>query len=1099
MKIAWRRSLLVLLLSFVVIAPILYAQLGTATLSGTVVDPSGAVIPGAKVTLQSLTENARRDTVTDSAGFYRIPAILPGTYRLTVSASGFASQTFNNISLTSGQGSTLNVTLAVQTAVARVNVKAAPPLLETTTATVGSTVSANQFTALPMLGRNFTSLIQILPGVVPTPPPDSINTSVGGVSLDPSVFGQRQRSNDFTLDGLPNDEVVHNGVPMFPPPEAIAEMKVQSGSDTGAQGYAAGASINVVTKSGTNAYHGDLWEYVRNNAFNARSFFQTKTPRLDWNQFGFTGGGPLQIPHLVSKSKNWYIFGYYEGVRIPSTSQFLSFYPTQAELNGDFSADNTPIYNPYTTTVNAAGSPVSRQPFPGNIIPAGATTACAPQPSCINSAALAIAKAFYPLPNLAPGVVPGKNFLGYSRSTNNANQYSVRADHQFGQRDSFFARFSESWDSTTSVNEPPAPQFPQINQYHMDNYVISDTHTFSPTMVLTGRFGEQRFNWQVFTGGPDVAKAVGTLAAFPPFHGDDVIIPITIPGYPGIGQGVQIYGPQALFTWSADAQKLTGKHSIGFGGNIWKQGFTTDNLSGTYEIYSTQPTASATGGGGNALASYLLGLPSSAGREIGVSEANSHSHAFALYLQDSYKAARKLTINAGLRWDLPYPFVNENGDSFFLFENGKYYWDKTNPQTGQAANIRLGGVNPDYHDFAPRFGLAYEVTPDTVVRASYGIFFDTFDNFAQTDQGNRGNWPFAFPQAVADLNTTVPQSFLLNPFPGVPSRATTPTGFIQNVNVEPSSTRSPYVNEWSFSLQRAFGSHTTAELDYFGSLGVKLSGQIVDNVAVTPGTNPYQNRQVYPQFAPYVLNGYDELSSWYDGFVAQTTVRAMHNLTLVANYTWSKAMDIEDSLANAHIYGMPFENPTRYNLGLNKGPAGFDMTNVINVSYIYNLPVKTRSRLANAVAGGWSTSGEIHFDSGPPYYVLLPSDNENIGTGNRDVEFPNLVSNPNTGFTQSLKEWFNTAAYVEPPFGTRGYAGRHALYADPESEWDMAIYKEWHFTEDKYLEFRAEFFNFLNSHTFDPAGVLMGTPQFGTISAVRQGGRQMQFALKVHF
>src|SRR5579875_2051416 len=266
MKIAWRRSLLVLLLSFVVIAPILYAQLGTATLSGTVVDPSGAVIPGAKVTLQSLTENARRDTVTDSAGFYRIPAILPGTYRLTVSASGFASQTFNNISLTSGQGSTLNVTLAVQTAVASVNVKAAPPLLETTTATVGSTVSANQFTALPMLGRNFTSLIQILPGVVPTPPPDSINTSVGGVRLDPSVVGQRQRSNDFNLDGLPNDEVIFNGVPMFPPPEAIAEMKVQSGSDTGAQGYAAGASINVVTKSGTNAYHGDLWEYVRNNA-----------------------------------------------------------------------------------------------------------------------------------------------------------------------------------------------------------------------------------------------------------------------------------------------------------------------------------------------------------------------------------------------------------------------------------------------------------------------------------------------------------------------------------------------------------------------------------------------------------------------------------------------------------------------------------------------------------------------------------------------------------------------------------------------------------------------------------------------------------------
>jgi hypothetical protein len=1091
-------ALLLLGLVSVFYARPLRAQLGTANLSGTVLDASGGGVPGAKLTLQSTAENAHRETSADAAGRYQIPAILPGTYQLVVTAAGFQTTTIDNIALESGQGSTLDVSMQLGKSVTEVTVTQAATLLETTTATVGSEITEKQFTELPMLGRNFTSLILILPGVAPVPPPDSINTSVGGISVNPSVMGQRQRSNSFVFDGLPNAEVIFNGVPMYPPPEAIAEMKVESGMDTGAQGWASGASINLVSKAGTNQYHGDLWEYVRNDSLNARSYFDAMVPAIRWNQFGVAVGGPVQIPHLVSKERNWYVFGYYEGLRIPNHSSFYAFVPTAAELGGDFSALGTPIYNPYTTAVAPNGSVASRQQFPGNIIPTGTTTACAPNPTCIDPAAVTLTKAFLPVANLAPGVVPGENFVGTSQTRDSPNQYSIRVDHQFGSKDNFFSRFSESREIIDSLDLPPWPAIPNEDKRHMDNLGFSETHSFSPTSTVTGRFGWQRFNWNVLTGGPDVAKEIGTLDVFPAFHGMDVIPGQSIPGYSGMGQGVQIYGPENLYTITVDAQKIKGAHTLLFGGTFWKQNFITDNYNGS-ESYSVTPTAAADGTGGDPYASFLLGLPSTASREFGSTEAYDYGHAFGLYMQDSFRATRKLTVNYGLRWEFAEPFVNKAGSGLFTYETGQYYWDMKNPITGQPANIRRGVISPDYHGFGPRLGIAYQLPGKTVVRASYAIFFDTFGNgYAQTQQGDRGDWPFAFPQTAADLNTAVPSAPLVQPFPS-PTPPTPPSGFEENLNAWPSSSRVPYVNQWSFSLQHEFSASTTGELSYFGSLGVKNSGQIVDNVALTPGTDPYQNRQRYPSVPPNVLNGYNEFCSWYDGLVAKVTMRASRNLTLMANYTWSKTMDMEDSFVNGGLYGTPFSDPTRFTLGLNKGPAGFDVTNIINVSYVYNVPIKTQSKLANAVVGGWSTSGNIHFDSGVPYFIVLTSDNENIGFVGRNVEFPNLVADPNSGFTRSLNEWFNTSAYVIPPFGTRGYAGRHALYSDPESNWDAAVYKKWFFKETRDVEFRGEFFNLPNSHTFDPAGALEGEPQFGTISAVRQMGRQIQFALKVHF
>jgi carboxypeptidase family protein/TonB-dependent receptor-like protein len=1068
----------------------LVAQEGMATLSGVVSDSSGAAVPGAQVVLESTVEHASRQTITDATGRYVIPALNPGAYQLVVRAGGFETQNLTNIILSSGQGTTLNVTVTPAKTVTEVNVKEAPPLLETTTSTVGGEVTAQQFTELPTLGRNFTSLIGILPGVTMLPAPDTHNMSVAGTGLNPSVYGQRQRSNEYTIDGVPNLDVLYNGLPMYPPPEAIAEMKVQAGMDSGAYGFASGANINIVTKSGTNKYHGDAWEFLRNNALNARSFFIPNVGVFRWNQFGGTFGGPLVIPHLLSKERAWYFFGYYEGIRIHSASNYLALVPTAAELGGDFSGD-PPIYNPYTSVAASDGSLVSRQLFGGNQIPS----------NLINQPALTIAKLAYPLPNLPPGLIPGVNFLNTTPNINTSNQWSVRIDHEFGRSDNFFARISEESNPTRSVG---LPNLPSVSTSPSTNIAVNDTHVFSPTFLITGVFGMQRVNPRYYVGGPDIAKAAGTLAAFPPFEGThDAIPPMCIAGYPSLCQCICFCGPGYAYTYEGGAVKTKGRHTISFGGSIKRNRVFGDCLTGTFECFACSQTALVPGSG-DGLASFLLGLPEAAGRAVGHTAGDMSGNTYSYYLQDTFRVSPKLTLNLGLRWDYASPMHNSFGSATFEWQTGKYYWDLKNPITGAPPNIRRGLIPPDYRGYQPRLGVAYQINPKTVVRAASGVFSETFGvNYAQSALGGRGNWPYTFTQTLGNLNLTLPVAFLQNPFPGPPIPSPMPLGVIQGVNTYAPTSRTGYVEEWSFTVQRQIAPSLMAEAAYFGSHGVKLDGHIVDNTAIVPGTDPYQNRQRWPNFPPYTENEYNEFSSRYDGLSLKLQKRASKNLTFLIDYTWSKTLDNVDSLVSADNLAHRANTrvlPTRFNGNAFWGPAGFDVRNLFNASYSYEIPAKSKDKWTNAAIAHWSLSGIVSADGGVPYVVYLPHDNENIGTsGHRTTEFPNLVGDPNSITQRTVNMWFNTAAYQIPAFGTRGNAGKHALYSEPEVNWDSAIFKRWPFGETRDVEFRGEFFNFLNGHTFDPPGAAIGTPQFGKISATRQNGRQVQLALKVHF
>jgi len=1085
----------ILVITFPFLCQLVLGQVGTATLSGTISDPSGAVIPGAQLSLKSTSQQFSRQAVSDSRGEYNIPAIPPGNYQLTVGAKGFTEATRTDVSLDSGQSSTLNVTMTVAGSSQQVLVSEAPPLLQTTTATVGTVIQTEQIHELPLLGRNFTSLLLTAPGVStnPTPRGGPLSPTTGAnsaitnpfIGTNPSINGQRWRDNDYLVDGVENNEPLFNGIPMQPPPEALTEMKMESAMSSGAYGHASGASINLVTKSGSNTVHGDAWEFLRNNDLEARSFFVPSLGPYHFNQFGGTLGGPLVIPKLLSKEKGWYFFVYYEGIRIHQAANTAGLVPTPAQLSGDFSG-SPPIYNPYSTTVDSSGNKV-RQPFPNNQIPA----------NLLNPAAVTIATSLYPKPNLAPNVIPGDNFFNPGQSIAQGNQWNSRIDHQFGRKDNFFARYTDADNPSTTTGYPTLPS-ESYNRF--TNAEVSETHIFNPNFLVTSRFGLQRSDYGNATGGDHtVASRAGTLDAFPPYHGQDVIPPISISGYPGLSQGLAFYGPQYILSWIADAHKISGAHSIDFGGSIVRTTFITDNQTGTQEQFTTTETSNFTPGTGVALASFMLGLPDSAGRVVGNTAGDMHGNAYSLYVQDNWRASSALTLNLGFRWDYASPLINSYGSGTFIYETGQYVWSKANPITGAAPTTTPGILDPDYHNFQPRVGLAYQINGKTVVRSSYGIFFDTFGiNYAQTEQGNRGNWPFAFPQSVSGLNATTPNAFLQNPFPGPAQGSATPLGCQQCLNAWPGTSRTPYVQEWTFSVQRQLASDWKAEARYFGSHGLRISSQIIDNTALYPAPGPIAARQLWPQFPAYVNNGYNGFSSYYEGLSLVLDKRFARGLLLSLNYTWSKAEDYVDELSdNIQLFG---SNPTRINAKFWKGPSGWDVPQRFVASYVYEIPGKTSNAFANALLANWSLSGIVSLDDGVPYSARLTSDVANIGTvAGRYEEFPNLVGNPNAIAQRTPQQWFNTAAFQIPASYTFGDAGRNILRTTGIKTWNFSLFKRWPFAESRSLELRGEFFNILNHTSFGYPGFIADSPQFGKESSVFVSGRQVQIALKVHF
>jgi hypothetical protein len=1095
------------------------AQVGESSLAGLVSDSTGAMISGAQIALQGIDGSTIRSVTSREDGTYLIPTLLPGRYTLTVSAPSFESQRTQPFDLTSGQTAAINFKLKVASASTQVTVQDVAPILQTTSESLGATLSGSEITSIPLLGRSFLNALSLSPGVVPVPPAGSTtNHSPVSQSVIPSVFGQRQKDNNFLMDGVENRDPNLLGVAIYPPPDAISEMTLDSGVGSSAYGHASGATVDVVTKSGTPAYHGTAWEYWRNNILDAKTYFLPSVGLYHWDQFGAEGGGPLLFPWLLHKSNKWYAYGYYEGVRITSPANFTTTVPTPAEVSGDFSADAPSdmtqcktqvvldsagkqfcalIYNPFVTADPVTGT-YTRTPFNDNKIPS----------NMISSSAAAIAN-YYPKPNYS---ISGQtlNWINQAGTHTNGNQWDARVDHQFGEKHSFLARY-------TGANNPNiAVGLPGVNSHTTDqlvNATASDTYVPTKTLVVTVRYGVTGVNY--FTGNTSpagLAQSSGLGAVFPTFLGAEILPPINIDSYAGIPANDTTIGPVYQHSGIVDVQKMAGRHTFSFGGAIVNTHEEQGSLASTSisflrgqtgDLVASTPTLQGTTG--NGFASFLLGLPDSANRQLGGAVVDQRTYGYGLYVQDTWRNGR-LTLNGGIRYDFNAPPVNSYGLGTFYYQQGTYVFDQKNPITGAPATIRQGGITPDRNNFAPRFGFAYQVTPSTVVRASAGIFYNSFgSNYIQASQSAAGNWPFSSPQTASGLNKTAVNAQLPNPFAnsGSPVGSPTTTGCSQCLNVDPSTSRTPYVSEWTLSVQKQFGESLAIEVDYFGSKGTKLTAQMLDNIAPTPSPNPNNNQTVkFPGWSPWVLNGYNEYNSEYNALAMRVQRQYVHGLSYLVAYTYSKNIDQVDNLSSGNIFGTATENPTRWNGYLNRSLAGFDMTHVLSMTGTWNIPGRTRYRAVNGVISGWELADILTLHSGMPFSVYISGDNENVGTiFGRQSQFPNQVGGTHID-NRTPAKWFNTAAFVVPTYGTRGNVARNpaALKSGGLIDDDMTLSKAWNvYRESAKFELRGEFFNLFNHTNFGFPGQTVGSSNFGQVSSTLNSGRTIQLAAKIHF
>jgi hypothetical protein len=1102
----------------------LYGQQATASINGIVRDASGAVIPGATVRLTNVQTGAQRVTQTNGTGTYVLLDILPGRYNLEVSKTGFVTASQSEFTLDVGQATTFDFVLKVGSVAQTIAVHATGALLQTSTSTLGTTISTTPMNDLPLNGRNFTELLTLTPGVSPVSTGQNAGGGGGfvgnpiGTYTFPSVNGQSNRSNFFLLDGLNDEGGFLDTYGVAPIVDQIQEFKVESHYDQASAGQALGSVVNVITKAGTNQFHGDAWEFVRNNSFDARNTFLPTVVPFKQNQFGGTLGGPVILPGYNGRNKTWF-FAAYEGFRNHTTSTSLYNTVTPAELNGDFSAVPAQIYNPFSTTPDPAHlGEFLRQPFRNNQIPVG----------LLNPDMVAYAKAVFPAP-MVTGIA-GINGVDTTPDITRQDTASLRFDQQFNDRNSLWIRY-------TGFTQPDLASggFPGIlSTIYLHGYQAgaSYLHSFGSTAVLNAQFGRTSVDdndlvephdvpaslWQSVGFAPNFAgNFVGNISSFNPG--------MEIPGYLSFGSQLQEHQVTNVYEGKASLAVIRGRHTLEMGVS-----FQTNDENGPldylWDNFSSFNTANpeSPSGTGDAMASYLLGVPSAADRRNTlIREYGGWVDGF--YVHDQWKATDRLTVNAGLRYDFTLMPIFASGhgqDSGDLdLQNGTYIIAAPAPACGNGVGAPCipGGSLPahvfvtplgnnqiihnTFDNWQPRLGLAYRLRRRTVLRASAGRFFDNWAGTIQTAQNYSGTWPAIGQLLANNLNNPLPGSptptaTALDPFHlGTAPPLPAPTPFNQVEWYMNPYIQDPYSWQWNFGLQQQLGSNTVLSAAYVGSVSDRLDLGNYNNVAVTPGPGNPQARAPYPYISPTYYDNSIGRSN-YNAFQFSLNKKTSEGLTYLISYTWSKTEDIGcDGWYG--VEGCSVQNP--YNLNAEKSVAGFDLPNIFSGSVVYDLPLGKGARyhsgnsILDNIAGGWELNGIVTLTSGRPYNVNASGDIANTGN---TTERANLIGNP-TLLHPTPAEWFNTAAFAEPAPFTFGNLPRNALRSDWFKNVDLSIFREFPITESKKLEFRAEFFNAFNSVVWGVPDSTLTDPTFGRVLGIANTPRQVQFALKFYF
>jgi hypothetical protein len=1130
--------LLSLIAGFFLLTMYSFAQVSTASLNGVIKDPSGAAIPNATVKLLNLDTNVARTAASNGDGFYAIVDIPPGRYSLEATANGFSSQQVASLTLAVGQTATLDFSLSVGVQNTVVNVQGVAPQLDVTSSNLGTVMATKQVNDLPLNGRNFTQLLQLTPGVVP------INTSqssgggfagpatVQGSSFTfPAINGQTNRSNFYFTDGLMNYGSLLSTYAVPPIIDAIQEFKIVSHTDDASSGSVLGGVVNVVTKSGTNSLHGALWEYIRNNDFDANEYF-SPVPAFRQNQFGVSGGGPVLFPKLYNGRNKTFFYGGYQGLRYSRQNESGILVPTAAQLAGDESAFGSQIYNPFSTTPDPAhAGEYTRQPFAGNQIPS----------NLIDPRMVAFAQFVFP----AAGPInpaTGDNAIDPTPVVQTQNEWTGRVDQTIGSKASAWFRYSGLHSITTSSGGVPGLHNSTLEPG--SNWGGSVVYTFSPTLIVqvdaghsnVQHNGETRWTKSIAGIFSTVGFSTDFAGNFNAAGGGNLLPDPGISGYADGGESVQNQPKVTDSTQvSGTVTKIVGDHELHIGGGYISNSFATPigyaNLgfaaqqTGNPEDFSTAP--------GDSIASFILNVPNSANRR-NVNEEERPGGVLSAYVQDTWKALPKLTINAGLRYDVTFipPYgtnatIGQNGGietGDMDLDNGTYILQKVPPPCsvrGHAPCIPGNGDLPDhvvvdprgkiahndYDNFGPRLGFAYRYDEKTVVRGGFGIVYDNWAAVSQMAQNIEGSWPDVGQLINNSINipsssSATPTETAENPFSGSTAGLfPAPTPFQQVQWFYDPHIKNAYSEQWTLGVERQLSNSTTVGLNYVGSVGRRNDVGGYYNTALTPGPGDPQSRALFPYIAPTFYDRSIGSSSYHAAqFILNR--RMSNGFSYQVAYTWSKSMNVGGD-GWFGVEGTVPQDP--YNVAGygSYAVSGTDLRNVLSVNTLYEIPVgkgrqfSTGNHLFDYVLGNWQFNNIFTARSGQVYTPDTSTDVANTGNG-FTYETLNQVGNPGQ-VKQTPAEWFNTAAYATPPNYTYGTAGRNSLRDQGFWDLDTSVFRQFPIHDNLTFEFRAESFNLLNHPVMGTPDSNINDANFGRVNSTASSARELQFAGRITF
>ncbi len=1073
-----QRRILVCLLVLWVRLPAVFAQVDTGTIAGSVRDAQGAGVPAANITFVETGTNTTIKTQTNGSGDFASPPLRPGNYKITAAAPGFKTETRGTIVLQVQDRLRLDFAMAVGSVSENVEVTAETPTIQTDTSSLGEVVSTKEMTQLPLNGRDYIQLATLTTGVVRTSSGTNGNTggsSTGGLNSF-VANGTRGTLNNFLLDGIDNNSNDNGGVVLRTNVDAIQEFKLQTNTYSAEFGRSAGAVVNAITKTGTNSYHGNVFEFFRNSALDARDYFELPTDKkasFKENQFGGTLGGAIVRDKLF-----W--FGDYQATIIRNPLTFTSVVPTANERAGNFSDPGEPvIYDPTT-----------HAPFTGNMIPSDRIDP--------------ISQAFmnlYPDANLVDG---GNSFYVISPiEQDRIDQGDGRLDYNPTQRDQFFVRYSMS--GRTDVRPAPLPGLANGGDSFTGNGFedtkgasLGYTRAFTPKTVNEVRIG---FNYvHIRRGVPPAGTAVPPPELqVPGVPNDPRVNGLTLFSPSGFKRvGDPRYAPTILASQERQINDVLtlvrGVHTFKLGGEIrWSQFNISQEAAprGQFTFNGQFTHNSLDDNSGSSLADMLLGLPIRANISTVIAMGN-RQHVPALFAQDDWKVTRRLTLNLGLRYDYFSPIVEVNNrQSNFDYATGTLIQAATN-----GASRAL--VKGDRANFSPRVGFAF--TPgdnaNTVIRGAYGIFYAGQEIRTAAPLQLAYNLPFFYePSFVSDGVT--PVITVSQGFPSLdPSQAVNPGV----TSVDP-NLHTPYYQSWNLAVQHALPGAISLEVAYAGSKGTRLQVVTDRNQDPVAGPGDIQARRPYPLYGGFT-SIQNTGSSNYNSLQVKAEKHLSHGLYFLSAFTFSKAINDLPEICCA----APFPQNS-YDTTAERGLADFNQKLRWVFSFDYEIPFGgTKSHISNravdAVLGGWHVGGIYTIASGFPFSPLLNSDTSN--TGAQVAVRPNQIADGNLPRGERTPaRWFNTDAYPIPDGSTFffGNAGRNSLIGPGQNVFDGSLRKEFRFTERQHLEFRTEFFNAFNHPNFaQPDNFVDDGPGVaGQITSLAIPMRQIQFGLKYSF